>query len=142
MFANLTKNVEEVRNLEGWRRFTPVTPFLELFAFLDLIQDASNGIRPLRYPHEQAFLKTNWSVLAPYVLTNEFWTLLGFSFSLKMPREKRIWVALKIILWNPGEYNLFIDSKIRVSLTKTLFGKTTIKYIYIFIIYLNNNYYK
>ena len=53
--------------------------------------------------------------------------LIGFSFSLKMPGEKQIWVALKIILWNPGEYNLFIDSKIRVSLTKTLFGKTTIK---------------
>ena len=78
-----------------------MTPYLELFAFLDLIQDASNRIRPLRYPHEQAFLKTNISVLAPFGChksRTNFKLSLGFSFFLKMPGEKQIWVALKIIL--------------------------------------------
>ena len=119
------------------RRFTPVTPYLELFAFFDLIQDASNRIRPLRYPHEHAFLKTNWSVLELLVLTNQeriFELSERFCFSKDARRKTNLGDSQNYLIRNPGEYNLFIDSKIRVSLTKILFGKTTI-YIYIYYLF-------
>ena len=72
-------------------------PYLELFAFLDLIQDASNGIRPLRYPHEQAFLKTNCSVLALLILTNQeriLNSLEDICFSKDTRRKKKFrWLS-------------------------------------------------
>ena len=75
------------------RRFTPVTPYLELFAFLDLIQDASNGIRPLRYPHEQAFSQNELKCASTFVLTNQeqIFELSGsFCFSKDAKRKTNL----------------------------------------------------
>ena len=117
-----------IKSLEGQEEVHTGDTFSRAFHFLGsdsrrLQQDSSSTVST-RTGLPQNELKC---ASGSYKSRANFELSLGFSFFSRCQEKNEFGWLSKIIFLNPGEYNLFIDSKIRFSLTKILFGKTTIK---------------